>query len=619
MTESAPNYQPDMNSANPHIGARGDCPVVPSPRDAQDSLSLGISLIILLGIWALAIVVVDPRGEFMVNDDWCFVKALQQLFSHGRLESTGWGPSGAPGGPSILIHLLWGHLFAYLGGFSLTILRISVLVAGILGSVALLAVLSAGSPSRKEALWGTVTLVLSPLFLSQCFTFMSDITFAALVSFSLWFLFLAVRTGRTWVLVTALVFALASVLTRQIGVVLPLAFLVVCVLHPLGKTLGRIRMTLLVIGIVVVPWLCYEIFLAWIGSTPVTEHQVIREIWRSMAGKTVLGYVTTLYLRLVHGAMPYTCIFVAPVLALRYQWLWARRSYRWYGAVVTLAFAVVETLLVTGVINPGMQGLRNVIYNAGIGPILLKDVYLMSIPRGPGVSQPEYFLLLYVAVLCMGACVGLAGSALSRLFHAIQPATAPVSEDCGRSDNLPNADMTANFIAYVALVSALLYLGVIVLTGFHDRYLIPVCLFVIVWLVLDRPAGLECRFPSRGVLMGLVPLLFFGTFSVTATADFMALKRAQKQALTFVERDLKLKPCDGDGGMEYNGYHCYDPNFVPRPGLSWWWVVKEDYLVTLGPLKGYDIVRTFPFSRYFGPQAAIHVLRPSSCQTASPK
>jgi hypothetical protein len=88
----------------------------------------------------------------MVNDDWAFVKALETLAFEGRMPTTGWGPSWAPGGPSLIVHLLWGHLFTFLGGFSITILRISVLTLGILGSCALLVFPFRGACMYR--LWG---------------------------------------------------------------------------------------------------------------------------------------------------------------------------------------------------------------------------------------------------------------------------------------------------------------------------------------------------------------------------------------------------------------------------------------------------------------------------------
>jgi hypothetical protein len=602
-----------------------NCRPVATWRDQKDSrshefsLSFAASLLVLLVVWATVVMIVNPRGEFMVNDDWCFVRAFQGLFSEGRLDSTGWGPAGAPGGPSLLVHLLWARFFTYIGGFSLTTLRLSVLAAGILGSAALWALLRAANGSGRDALWGTLTLVLSPLFLSQCFTFMTDITFTALVTFALWLMFLGVRTGRTGILAAAMLVSLASVLTRQIGVVVPAAFVVTCFLHPRGGELGRGHMAAIALTLVVVPWLMYEFFLAWIGSTPITQHQVIQEVWRHVSGRGFPAYAADLYLRLVHGALPYTCIFVSPVLAMRYRWLWAHRSFRWFFWGVTSAFAVFEVLLLGGVIDPPVQGLRNVIYNAGIGPVLLKDVYLLWIPRGDALSQPLYYCLVYGAVLAMGAFAGLAFSSLSHLVRNRVHGIGVRAGSAFEGETGCSTEVAAGFIASVALVSALVYLGVIALTGFHDRYLIPACLFLIVWLCLDRSKGLGGAFSMPEILLGLAPLLLFGVFSLAATADFMELKRAQKKAHDFILYEMKANPCDGDGGMEFNGYHCYRRDFKASAGLSWWWVVKEDFLVTLGPLRGYDVVRTFPFSRYIGSEGAIHVLKPVPCLKPSPR
>ncbi len=91
----------------------------------------------------------------------------------------------------------------------------------------------------------------------------------------------------------------------------------------------------------------------------------------------------------------------------------------------------------------------------------------------------------------------------------------------------------------------------------------------------------------------------------------MELKRAQKEAVDYLVQEKAVNPCHVDAGFEFNGYHCYDPDFQPPKGLSWWWVHKEDYVLTLGPLPEYDTVRTFPFKRYAGPPGAIYVLKPN--------
>jgi hypothetical protein len=158
-----------------------------------------------------------------------------------------------------------------------------------------------------------------------------------------------------------------------------------------------------------------------------------------------------------------------------------------------------------------------------------------------------------------------------------------------------------------------MYLGMITLGGFHDRYLIPVCMFFIVWVVSDLDLGWEKSFRLSAVLVGLMPFLLLALLAVLGTHDFMDMKRSQKEAQDYLVHQMNVQPCDIDGGLEFNGYHCYSPDFRPHEGLSWWWVQKEDYLITLGPLPDYQVVRSFPFKRYFGPDglfiAAWHARR----------
>ncbi len=181
--------------------------------------------------------VVNPVGEFAVNDDWSFVKILEALSGDGRMIATGWGH----GGPSAIVHVLWGGLFAKLAGLSLTTLRISVLVAAVLGSLGLLGLFRSVGASPALSLLGTLAIVVNPLFMSQSFTFMTDITFATLVIFSVLLLHLGVQNTRTSLVVAGLFVGLLATLTRQIGVVIPVAFAIMSAMNPAGKRIGRAK------------------------------------------------------------------------------------------------------------------------------------------------------------------------------------------------------------------------------------------------------------------------------------------------------------------------------------------------------------------------------------------
>jgi hypothetical protein len=174
----------------------------------------------------------------------------------------------------------------------------------------------------------------------------------------------------------------------------------------------------------------------------------------------------------------------------------------------------------------------------------------------------------------------------------------------------PGARKPVGFLPCLSLFCGLSYLGIITLTGFHDRYLIPFCLFLIIWLISKEPLEVLPGLGSWRILPSLIPFMLMAAFSLMATRDFMETKRHVKLAQDFATEVLKVDPCHMDGGMEFNGYHCYHKDFKPIDGLSWWWAAEERYLITLGPLPGYEAIRTFPFKRHLGRDGVVYLLQP---------
>jgi hypothetical protein len=552
----------------------------------------------LLLVWAIIIAVVNPRGEFLVNDDWAFVKSLEAFRATGRITVTGWGPPGVPGGPALLMHLLWGDLFSWICGFSLTNLRIAVLTMGILGSCGLLLLLRIAGVKPWLALLGTLTVVANPLFLSQCFTYMTDVTFASLAIFAVLFLYLGVKkTSLAWT-ITGLLLVLASVLTRQIGVVILLAFLVTCWLHPAGAALGRVKLCLLGLALVILPWLAYEALLVYLGSSPITQHQVMQNILEFPKEKGFPDYLVFLFSSLFFFALGYSAFFVSPLLSGRLLSYLRSRPFRYLLAVFIILVVLFELAIITDLLQPPIIFFGNILYNFGIGPILLKDTYILGIPRLAGISPAAYYLLVSWAALALGVMLALF------LGYVRQ----------WRQTGFAGEDRANSFLHSLVLLAVLFYLGIITLTYFEDRYLIPVMIFLVIWLTLDRAALGEAETFWK-MLLGFVMVICLGVWSTSQVHDFMELKRSQKQAHDYALQTLRANPCFMDGGFEFNGYYCYRNDFQPRKGLSWWWVTREDYLVTLGPLPGYRVIQIFLFQRYCGPPGAIHLLQPLNHET----
>jgi hypothetical protein len=546
---------------------------------------------------------VNPAGEFCINDDWAYVGCLKALINQGSIIST-WGKA-------LIAHLLWGAGFCKLFGYSLTTLRLSVIAAGILCSVVLLWFLRFTGVSRKAALIGTLTLASSPLFFSQCFTYMTDITFACFVVLSFAVLCRGAEHLNIWMVIAGLLLSVWAMLDRQLGFVVPLGFALTCCLHPTGYALGRRRILLVLIALTVIPWIGYECYLKAIGSTPVTQSQNFRSIFNIPPEIGLSGYLWRIFTRFLVCVLSYTALFLSPILVLKIKFLLKSKVFRWAFLVLTLSFLLLEAAILAGFADLPVQFQRNVIINFGIGPLLLKDTYLLKIPRLTSIHAPLFYLLVFWAAISSLMLVWFAGSFVKRTV-------ASAWRFCAS----PDVNVAQPFPALLAFISALAYIGVILPAGFHDRYLITPCLLLGIWLMVeDSDTGKEkgLHWP---VLISVFLIVLLGSFSLVCTRDFMETKRAVKSAHDFLLTRMNVDPCNIDGGLEFNGYYCFGRNpatdgpawesqTLLMDGRSWWWVAREDYLVSLGPIEGYRTVKTFPFIRLLGRDGAVYVLQPS--------
>ena len=76
-----------------------------------------LAIITVSGVWLFMVLLANPVGEFPLNDDWSYSRAVQNLIEHGRLELTGF--TSMP----LIAQVFWGALFCLPFGFSFTALR----------------------------------------------------------------------------------------------------------------------------------------------------------------------------------------------------------------------------------------------------------------------------------------------------------------------------------------------------------------------------------------------------------------------------------------------------------------------------------------------------------------
>jgi hypothetical protein len=235
----------------------------------------------------------------------------------------------------------------------------------------------------------------------------------------------------------------------------------------------------------------------------------------------------------------------------------------------------------------------NVLTIGGIGPVCLHDVRMLRLPHVPRL--PVLFWMLITAI-----SIGGGGLLLVTIF------TAPSVFAYGRG----NLEGDNDQINMVFLLSAcVIYCLPIVIFGFRDRYLLPLLPLLCTFMAIPVKT-LQFRRRPLFVTVVLLSICLYFLFSVATTRDYLAWNRTRWQALgTLVEKD-RIAPSEIDGGFEFNGWYLYDPAYSPRVGKSWWWVHDDYYMITMGPVNGYEIFRHYQFHRWLPSQKAnILILR----------
>jgi hypothetical protein len=85
---------------------------------------------------------------------------------------------------------------------------------------------------------------------------------------------------------------------------------------------------------------------------------------------------------------------------------------------------------------------------------------------------------------------------------------------------------------------------------------------------------------------------------VAATHDYLSWNRARWLALRHLTEENGVPPREIDGGFEFNGLYAYDPEYRRRPPKSFWWVQDDKYVLSFGPLPGYEVAERYPYESW---------------------
>ncbi len=545
-------------------------------REGQILHLLGLS-----GLWILMSIIVDPRGDFPLNDDWSFGSMVRNWLTNGELRSTG------PGAMTRIFQIVWGALLCLPFGFSYTALRISTLTLGLVGVLATYKLLRLMPISPPLAFMGAVVMAVNPLYFNSANTFMTDVPFLAFMVLALWQFVRGVELECRNSIAWGGILSSCAILIRQLGVAVPLSFALVHFIRiRLQDPVNRKSYFTAWFPVfsAFAALIFYKIISKTLNLPPLLGGAVFVQETVKLSLNWLIS-VGFLVVRAMLLTVFYSGLFILPLLILVLQRTWRFRSPELRRArLLRWAFCFGLLLVILAVTRQVMPLTTNLIYDFGLGPPLLRDFYVLRIPNLPSLARGFWYLVtglsLVGSTLLIDTCI-LAG----QVFWKRGASGILVSE----------------WIPGVLILSSVVYLVPVSMNYvFYDRY---VMFFIPIFLVLlTSQCQKEIKHRSIGPLsiVALILAVFLTWFSIGGTHDYLSWNRARWQALHYLIDDLHVAPRLIDGGYEFNGLYNFNENLrlSMESEKSWWWVDRDDYVVAFGPIPGYEIMRSFRYARW---------------------
>jgi hypothetical protein len=343
--------------------------------------------------------------------------------------------------------------------------------------------------------------------------------------------------------------------------------------------------------------ICYLLFMMWV-NTKFSNPELVNEVNQNLIERLKAGipYLFPYQRKTLLIVIMYVGVFVLPLLPLliltalpivrliKARWLQVfpflsgnKKNLFFYGQYILIAGAILFSYIFTRS-NP-VTSIQNVLYNCGLGPLLFRDTSLLRL----NIEGFEIPLSIFRVI----SFTGMLASILLLFFFV---SFFIISLKKSYKETATARDKFFQLL----FISSAIYLFLLVNVPIFDRYilvLVPMALLMYAIILMEITKPMQVKyFVVSWVMVALIVV-----FEVLATHDYLAWNRAKWQALNHLTGDLKISPKEIDGGYEFNGIHNYDVHYVSSQYKSWWWVIDDKYILTMGMLPGYSEYFKMPY------------------------
>jgi Dolichyl-phosphate-mannose-protein mannosyltransferase len=541
----------------------------------------------------------NPFVEIGINDDWSYVRMARVLAETGRLQYDGW--TNAMVGP----HAVWGMAFIKLFGFSFSTLRASMIPIAMGCSVLIYCIARWIGLSRWMAVFGSLGVVLSPIFVPVATVFMTDVSALFLFLLSTYCAMRAADSTRRSAMLWLFVAALAGVMAGSVRQIMWGAPILMIGSFIYIRRKDRV---LLVVSAVMLLIMAFAVIscLHWLSSQ-LYSHQEKLHLSQVITGFRRLGFMGLMVLTLALFCMPVLMYLIGT------RRVWRGATWDFVGAIGLTAFAAVRSPILVHA-----PWIGNVVTKFG----LLSPNEVVVGDQPVILSEP----VCYIAGTIVLLCLIFAGITVIRLYRVWNAATSS-------RESVPGGNRLAIF-GWMTLPNFIAYLALLVLRsdGFvTDRYLLPLLAVATIAIL-----AVAARLPgARLTVLPWLCLLLIGSYSVAITRDAFRMSEARARATDRLRQRGIARECIM-GGYEYDGWTELDmagyikypdklpPRNTPLDYYFFQWAphVKPKYYVVLSLQNNLPsaAVLDVPYSTWLAPRRRhvfVQVDPRASCSTLS--
>ncbi|MBI2575314.1 glycosyltransferase family 39 protein [Candidatus Woesearchaeota archaeon] len=559
-----------------------------------DSLKGSYSIFLLLAVFAAAAVIVNPVGNFPLDDDFAYGRTVLN-FLNGDFRISGWISA------TVVFQTFVGVLFSLPFGFSFTALRFSSVFMAFLGAAAAYMTLKELKFGEKLSMLGAFALLFNPLYFSKAFNFHSDIHFMAMMLLSVLFYVKAVNRNNSSVfLFLGSLFSVFAILIRQNGLFIPAAVVAYLCLNRKARRFSFSHFAVVAL-VPLAAFMAYEYWFYFVHG--VTE-----------SGSLMSQYDVSHIMELVFRLIPFRFFSIFAylgLLLLPFTFIAISRLDKFFLSLRPFDRKLFLLLVFAGIFSAVflfvgygkvLFYLPTTIHVTGLGPVYLQGL------KNPVFPQPILGMLAVLSIVS-GAVIAIrAKSALSGSMGGF-----------GSSASSKFAD--ARFLVYFVGFFQLLFLMAVL--AVFDRYLLPLFFPAIVLLLGMKDAegvkganGVKDMKAVNGVNDRLfsfrsaaILVVFMALFSVAATQDYLSWNRARYAAISGLSAQ-GIPPGKIDGGFEHGAWNFYEfsrahpeiNNSKPYdPGWirDYFPVIDSQYVVSFTPLSNLSNYSTLREYSYF--------------------